>query len=126
MLPEAFSMVINKGFKIFFLCVLGILGDAHVMHEADLSVKKTQMVSSTGMFGGYFVAGLFAALLVERIVHSIVFFSVDMFLGTSDGSLKRLASINSIQELFSFFTQLLAAIPVVIGNFVSYLVSKLF
>jgi hypothetical protein len=40
MLPEAFLIVMNKGFEIFFLCALGILGDACEIHEADLSAKE--------------------------------------------------------------------------------------
>ena len=73
-----------------------------------------------------FVCALLTLLFFERVLHAITFFIIDTLLGSGEGALKRLASINSIQELFALGVELLYSVPSMIASVLQYFISRIF
>jgi hypothetical protein len=83
-----------------------------------------RMLPDSVIAGTQFVSAFFFCIFVERISHVLVFFLVDTLLGVGEGGVKRLASINSIQELISWGLGLVYAVPGMLASLASYLLGK--
>lgn len=71
-----------------------------------------------------FTGALLAVLLLERLVHAVTFFVVDTLLGSGEGALKRVASINSVQELFAWGVELLYSVPAALAALLQYVLAR--